>query len=119
MHQLGDQWIEVIDGQEHMLKLVHITYGVAPQMLFHIHGILVYTLFDEEQQIWVRYTCRDLGILKDGLLPCPFCGQYPRLVDDDSYVGMYLECEDEDCIGARTEVRFTKQELFDDWNRRA
>ena len=22
MHQLGDQWIEIIDGQEHMVKAV-------------------------------------------------------------------------------------------------
>ena len=27
MHKLGDQWIEIIDGQEHMVKAVENTTG--------------------------------------------------------------------------------------------
>jgi len=63
MIKVGDQWVEKKDGQEHMMKLINTSYMV--------NGTLLQTA--------VRVV--DLGVLKDGLLPCPVCGEYPKRVE--------------------------------------
>ncbi len=89
MKKLGDQWIEVIDGKEHMLKC---------------------TSFDDDMSI----ISKDLGVLKDGLLPCPFCGEYPNLENNGYF---WYCCTNADCL-AEVRTGKTKQEAIDIWNRR-
>lgn len=111
MRKLGDQWIEIIDGQEHMVKCV---------------GIRTPVIADGN-----NYITKDLGILKDGLLPCPFCDKYPSLIKPEygyqrlerqSRNGYAYECGcgvicgwDYDYGGTHQ----TEQEAKDAWNRRA
>ena len=58
---------------------------------------------------------KDLGILRDGLLPCPFCGEYPKLMHDPHMKNYWFFCE-----GCEIETMYydTKQQAIDAWNRR-
>ncbi len=99
MRKLGDQWIEIIDGQEHMFKAVLPIVNGHPDI-------------------------KDLGILKDGMLPCPFCGEYPNVDEVERTVfkgGKFTvySVEHGCTMKLSTEYRGTKQEAIDAWNRRA
>jgi hypothetical protein len=64
MHKLGDQWIEVIDGKEHMVKAVAPVFDcqgcmyLAEECCVNSHQIL-------SCGIGKRFILKDLGILKD------------------------------------------------------
>ena len=99
MRKLGEQWIEVIDGHEHMFK------AVTPIVNGHTD-------------------IKDLGILKDGLLPCPFCGEYPEIGhfgDGFSPITFYISHKDDNCemMWLRSISFQTEQQAIDAWNRRA
>jgi len=114
--QLDEQWVEVIDGQKHMVKETKSENSeiVCPRCLFSDgHGTCNYP----EDDCPVRNGCyiKDLGILnEDGLLPCPFCGEYPeKLVGNVTWCWYACNC------GCELGVSATKQEAIDAWNRRA
>jgi hypothetical protein len=82
MHKLGDQWVENLDDlKDHMLKAV---YGKF------CHGCLFKSIIgrcthngcmmENSESMIVK----DLGILKDGRIPCPVCGRYPVVYENFS-----------------------------------
>ena len=94
MRKLGDQWTEIIDGQEHMFK------AVTPIVNGHTD-------------------IKDLGILKDGRLPCPFCEEYPTIKEeldenDERIYAVEHECN----IYMTTGWNHDRQTVIDAWNRR-
>lgn len=110
--QLNEQWIEVIDGKKHMLKAVQsVDIGACTACDFEgqeskCAGFPNSVCGSNSNSFIIK----DLGVLnEDGLLPCPFCGEYPgkRVGNDNWKCG----CE----IGAIV----TWQQAIDAWNRRA
>ena len=117
MRKLDEQWIEEIDGKKHMLKAVNYSEGC--------NGC-IFLRYDPDE----FYTCnrsrlgcpvddgmiiKDLGILnEDGLLPCPFCEEYPNLENNGYF---WYCCTNDDCL-AEVGTGKTKQEAIDIWNRR-
>lgn len=99
MKALGEQWVEVKPDGEHMYKAVMVNGTLG---------------------------CKDLGILKDGLLPCPFCGEYPevRLKGNNATKKRSAEmrcihCNISMVIGAiRNSLEWCESNLKDRWNRR-
>jgi len=76
--KLGDQWVEVIDGKEHMVKAVE-PIDLCQGCSFNCNqGGCCWAGFDD-CGMGSKFIIRDIGILKDGLLPCPFCGEYPYI----------------------------------------
>ena len=78
MHQLGDQWVEIIDGQEHMVKAVE---GPCERCgVSHLCNLSADCPMD-----W-GLIAKDLGILRDGLLSCWFCGEHQEIrMEDDRF----------------------------------
>lgn len=74
MHTLGDQWIELIDGQEHMVKAVKkngkCTGCVHLFQQDRCHVVC------KHHSAWTALECPfkviDLGILRDGCLSSPW-----------------------------------------------
>ena len=101
MRKLGEQWIEIIDGQEHMLKAVDgvlctgcvysgmSLFGYDKRYNLHLcsfDGVCPVGAGDRYNLQNPNIIIKDLGILKDGRLPCPFCGEYPSTdVDGVAY----------------------------------
>jgi hypothetical protein len=84
--KLGEQWIEMIDGQEHMVKAVRPVELCQGCLYNGNGGGCWWKGFDDECEMGSRFIIKDLGILNDGLLPCPFCGSYPSTdVDGVAY----------------------------------
>lgn len=116
MKQLGDQWIEIIDGQEHMVKVGLSMKGEACRgciymgrvdECLHPYGCPMQNQFDPTTIV------KDLGILRDGVLHCPFCGEYPVLSNNDN--GYFVACDN--CYIPQSAEQ-TEQEAKDAWNRR-
>lgn len=109
-HEIGDQWIEVIDGKEHMVKAIEPT-DLCQGCLYNGNGGGCWRSgFDDECEMGSRFIIRDLGILNNyGMLPCPFCGEYPgKRVGNDNW-----KC------GCKIGAIATWQEAIDTWNRRS
>jgi len=120
MKKLNDQWIERKDGQEHMVKVVERHEGGDFNCAgCFFNGHTGKCLYGQECPICdVEHGyIKDLGILKDGLLPCPFCGEYPDLKHDQN--GYWTECDRSDGHYAVSIIYQTEQEAKDAWNRRA
>jgi Lar family restriction alleviation protein len=127
MHRLNDQWPEVIDGVDHMVKAVE-------RLTSHRCAGCCHARVDEDGNyfdcaIWhddsrdefcavdggINLIVKDLGILRDGLLPCPFCGEYLKLMYDPHMKNYWFFCE-----GCEIETMYydTEQQAVDAWNRR-
>jgi hypothetical protein len=122
--KLGEQWIEIIDGQEHMVKAVRPVELCQGCLYNGNGGGCWWKGFDDECEMGSRFIIKDLGILnKDGCLPCPFCGEYPIInsdYNDENKKCFDIICTNEEC-GCSCETLFylIKQEAIDAWNRRA
>ena len=118
MHKLNDQWIEVIDGQEHMVKEVSaLSYGDCNGcFLFTVAGCGKVTDFAPCSHDTI---IKDLGILKCGCLPCPFCGEYPNIFDAESTHGQFcIGCPS--CHNGFSDLDCENlQQAIDTWNRRS
>ena len=121
MRTLNEQWVEVIDGQEHMLKAVPEIYGCR--------GCFYYGECDEcvaypNAQCNKDTIIKDLGILnEDGLLPCPFCWEYPEIkygIDGDGWHYVELSCCKyvDRMSGYSTDMEGFFRGMIERWNRR-
>lgn len=117
MKKLGDQWIEIIDGQEHMVKEVSaISYGDCNGcFLFTVVGCGKITDFAPCSSDTI---IKDLGVLKDGLLPCPFCGEYPEILKGKLGYRIRHVCRDS-YVMSGTGIYETEQQAIDAWNGRS
>ena len=119
--KLGDQWVEIIDGQEHMLKAVEKvsekSYDCTGCIFNGHNGACLYHSQDCPLGEVEHGYIKDLGILKDGRLPCPFCGEYPEVIRDELF-GWESFC---DGVGHYAVCRYfkTSKQAIDAWNRRA
>lgn len=118
MRKLGEQWVERLeDGKEHMLKVVerHMKDDFdCSGCFFNDHtGKCLYGTDCPIGEVEHGYI-KDLGILRDGLLPCPFCGEYPIMSNNSN--GCFVSC-DECYIPQSSEP--TEQQAKDAWNRRS
>ncbi len=120
--KLNDQWVEVIDGQKHMVKETKSENSkvVCQRCLFSGgHGICNYP----EDDCPVRNGCyiKDLGILREGKLPSSF-GVYPTTVPPSEAEELWLlyAWVKKDGIVSKKEMAYgkTEQEAIDNWNRR-
>ena len=77
--ELGDQWIEIIDGQKHMVKAV-APIELCKGCFFNCNqGGCCWKGFDN-CQMGSFFIIKDLGILnEDGVLPSPW-GGYPKVI---------------------------------------
>ena len=125
MHQLGDQWIEIIDGQEHMVKAVKIIgkKNLCLGCVFHT-GSHADCCDTEEIQCFEEgneFIVKDLGILRDGLLQNCW-GEYPKLkisADTKTDALFWYRYVTRDDVFCMTEAYKSEQEAKDAWNRRA
>jgi hypothetical protein len=89
MRQLGEQWVEVIDGEEHMVKCVERhseqTYDCSGCFYNNNTGKCLYGQDCPIADVEHGYI-RDLGILKNGILPEERTGEYPKLRFVKAYV---------------------------------
>lgn len=140
MKKLGDQWVEIIDGVEHMVKAVAgvlckgcmfssmCLFGIDRNFNLHrcefdgdcpVGGGDRYNL--QNPDIIVK----DLGILRDGVLSCPFCGEYPKVGnfgDGFGPISFYVTHRNDACDiwgGMRTKSFDTPEQAKDAWNKRA
>jgi len=70
--KLGEQWIEIIDGVEHMVKAVGVKEGCLDCSHYHQEQGCTH----DEGNGHDCYITKDLGVLKDGYLPDVY-GKYP------------------------------------------
>jgi len=127
MKKLNEQWIEVIDGQEHMMKAVKSFDGKSCNTCIYFGDMRC-----EYKQKHNVSSCptggsriepndiivKDLGILRlrDGVLPCPFCGEYPSIKTVEGEYSVRHVCPNWTLVG--TKYYDTKQKAIDAWNRR-
>lgn len=120
MRQLGEQWIEKLDGKKHMLKAVPPVYLCQGCCFNCNQGVCCWKGFDS-CHMGNYFIIKDLGILnKDGCLPCPFCGEYPEIQGGGlSRAEGYLVFCDGTSHSVTAGAFMTKQEAINEWNRRA
>ena len=113
MRNLGEQWVE--DG--HMWKVV--PNGSCDGCDFNLGcmrngGVICRSGHCATKQGHVK----DLGpVNEDGLLGCPFCGEYPVVQPENSRAGFGCHCDK--CKCAVSGLHESMQEVMDEWNRRA
>ena len=132
MKEFGEQWIEEIDGKRHMLKAV-----LQPKQRSHLYNgndthpcFKCFFQMDDYDCAYPsdKWVCdmqrgviiKDLGILnEDGCLPCPFCGEYPKIIHPTE--NMPVVSIVHTGAGHRILLEFfsSEQEAIDEWNRRA
>ena len=121
-HKIGEQWIEVIDGKKHMLKAVpSVDIGACTACDFEgqeskCAGFPNSVCGSNSDSFIIK----DLGVLNDdGLLPCPFCGEYPKIIHPTE--NMPVVSIMHTGVGHRILLEFfsSEQEAIDTWNRRA
>gem|GEM_PF-2503083 len=133
MHKLGEQWVEEIDGKEHMLKAVKriCIYDGKSIDGYTCHGCSFVDNWDDDctldnppclisQHTAGDFIIKDLGILnEDGCLKSDF-GIYPAIyrhviMGVNGY--MVKACATDPYVGKYAWGK-TKQEAIDAWNRR-
>lgn len=110
MKNLGDQWIEIIDGQEHMVKAVK---GFCENCcLSHLCNLSADCPMD-----W-GLVGKDLGILnEDGCLPAPWDEtKYPKIT---VLIGNVYNIEVMEGFWFMQVRGDTKEKAIERWNRRA
>ena len=119
MRKLGEQWVEEIDGKPHMVKAVKQTNKCS--------GCVFCTSIwcADHNQSERDFDCmtmiiKDLGILNDdGCLPCPFCKEYPELVEESDENDEAIYTVEHECsVLIEAGWWHDKQEAIDRWNRR-
>jgi hypothetical protein len=119
MRKLGEQWIEEIDGKKHMVKAVKQTNKCS--------GCVFCTSYwcGDHIQSEREFDCstmiiKDLGILnEDGLLPCPFCKEYPELVEESDENDEAIYTVEHECsVLIEAGWWHDRQQAIDAWNRR-
>ena len=126
MKNLGDQWVEEIDGKRHMVKAVKQT-NKCSGCIFCTSYWCGNPIQSEREFDCSTMIIKDLGILnEDGCLPCPFCREYPLV--ENAYEGVSGHNTPDgfwriSCFGKNHEMAFfsgkTRQQAIDAWNRRA
>ena len=122
MRKLNEQWIEVIDGQEHMMKCIKVTRNPFPVEERFSDGYFFTNnkITDGEYSYYEIIKAKDLGILnKSGCLPDERTGLYPRIEEAKDNVQVFKWS----CIVSSNDVYIraygsTKQQAIDAWNRR-
>ena len=123
MHKLGEQWIETIDGHEHMVKAVAPVFDCQGCMYLAEEGC-VNSYLIINCGIGKRFIIKDLGILCDGMIHVPWNSDiYPgKPIKSYSYGGKefwFIDYKDI-VTGQRYYVEGdTEQQAIDAWNRRA
>ena len=119
-HKINEQWIE--NGRMYKaVKGPKIVNGLMEGNT--CHGCCYVDKWDDDClnpnqacPVGKGVIVKDLGpVNEDGLLPCPFCGEYPNLENNGYF---WYCCTNDDCL-AEVGTGKTKQEAIDIWNRRA
>lgn len=115
--KLGEQWVEIIYGQKHMVKEVSaLSYGDCNGcFLFTVDGCGKVTDFAPCSSDTI---IKDLGILnEDGCLPNCW-GEYPRIEElvDVHIKEHWFRCITRNNVYCATDSYKTKQEAIDAWN---
>lgn len=111
--KLNEQWVLEINGVKHMVKAVE---GICIDCFLE-NGSRCTRSDECPAGDQGDYIIKDLGILNDdGLLPCPFCGEYPVVQPENSRAGFGCHCDK--CKCAVSGLHESMQEVMDEWNRR-
>lgn len=117
MKKLGEQWVEVIDGQEHMVKVVK-GRKICEGCLYNGNGGNCER--EEVGNACSSFIIKDLGILRDGFLPEERTGFYPDIINDTGRMYTALVHDTQKMHEHSVIVRaFSIEALKDAWNRRA
>jgi hypothetical protein len=118
MRKLGEQWVEEIDGQEHMVKLVKSTTGCSGCAWHLEHDDCI--AFPFVPCTYNESIIKDLGVVnEDGLLPCPFCKEYPELVEESDENDEAIYTVEHECsVLIEAGWWHDRQQAIDAWNRR-
>lgn len=119
MRKLGEQWVEEIYGKKHMLKAV-APVDLCQGCCFNCNqGGCCWDGFDD-CQMGSFFIIKDLGILnEDGLLPCPFCKEYPELVEESDENDEAIYTVEHECsVLIEAGWWHDRQQAIDAWNRR-
>ena len=111
MRNLGEQWIENGRMYKAVEGIPSLCIGCCWSDAYHCCGVEDCPTNHINKGLIVH----DLGpVNEDGLLACPFCGEYPNLENNGYF---WYCCTNDDCL-AEVGTGKTKQEAIDIWNRR-